>query len=211
MEFTIKIERDNSPESPREDDNLGTMVCWHKRYVLGDEQPNEPPEEWLESLAESLDTSNRLEYWSNRVTEAALQKSADLFQDLYQKAMERVLEQEVIMLPLFLYDHSGITMHTKPFSSPWDSGQVGYIYVTLEDVRKEWSCKRVSAKRRAQVKRMLINEVNTYDTFLRGEVYGYTILDDSDTPVDSCWGFYDLDTLREDVTENLNVALQAAF
>ena len=30
----------------------------------------------------------------------------------------------MVILPLYLYDHSGITMNTCGFSCPWDSGQV---------------------------------------------------------------------------------------
>ncbi|MEK9207298.1 MAG: hypothetical protein AAB922_02370 [Patescibacteria group bacterium] len=33
---TIKIEQDDNPESPRDWDNIGIMVCFHGRYELGD-------------------------------------------------------------------------------------------------------------------------------------------------------------------------------
>lgn len=36
--FTIKVEDDPEPNDPREWDNLGTMICAHRRYILGDEQ-----------------------------------------------------------------------------------------------------------------------------------------------------------------------------
>ena len=36
--FKVKIFHDSAPQSPREWDNLGTMVCWHRKYCLGDEQ-----------------------------------------------------------------------------------------------------------------------------------------------------------------------------
>ena len=34
--YNIKIERDENAYNPREDDNFTTMVCFHKRYDLGD-------------------------------------------------------------------------------------------------------------------------------------------------------------------------------
>ena len=34
--FTVKVVTDDCPESPRDWDNLGVMVCLHKRYNLGD-------------------------------------------------------------------------------------------------------------------------------------------------------------------------------
>ena len=35
--FNLKIEQESYPESPRAWDNLTTMICFHKRYNLGDE------------------------------------------------------------------------------------------------------------------------------------------------------------------------------
>lgn len=34
--YRIEIFRDLNPPNPRNDDNLGTMACFHRRYVLGD-------------------------------------------------------------------------------------------------------------------------------------------------------------------------------
>lgn len=36
-EITVKLILDRDAESPRDWDNLGTMVCAHRRYTLGDE------------------------------------------------------------------------------------------------------------------------------------------------------------------------------
>jgi len=90
--YSIRIEPDDSAESPRTScDNLGHMVCWHRRYSLGDKHEFKEPADFREFLNG---------------------------------------QEGVIYLPRFLYDHSGITMSTGPFSCPWDSGQVGFIYAT---------------------------------------------------------------------------------
>jgi hypothetical protein len=34
--YLIEVEQDDNTESPREWDNLGTMICFHSRYNLGD-------------------------------------------------------------------------------------------------------------------------------------------------------------------------------
>lgn len=44
-----------------------------------------------------------------------------------------------VCIPLYLYEHGSMTMRTYPFGDPWDSGQVGYIYVTDERLEKEYS------------------------------------------------------------------------
>ncbi len=34
--YRLKIENDDWADSPREWDNLGHMICWHRNYNLGD-------------------------------------------------------------------------------------------------------------------------------------------------------------------------------
>lgn len=48
MSIHVKVERDDSPQNPREDfDSPSTMACWHRSYTLGDTQPTENPGDWL--------------------------------------------------------------------------------------------------------------------------------------------------------------------
>lgn len=151
--YMIEIFNDDDPEDPRSWDNLGTMVCFHRRYRLGDKHDFDHPDEAREFLKN-------------------------------KKARH-------IVLPLYLYDHSGITMNTSGFSCPWDSGQVGWIYVTREKVRQEYGCKRVSKKMVERMEGYLRNEVETYDQYLTGDVYGFRITDtETDEEVDSCWGIF---------------------
>jgi hypothetical protein len=84
----------------------------------------------------------------------------------YYKLKER---KDVVILPLYLYDHSGITMNTKGFSCRWDSGQVGFIYVTHETIRKEFGVKRVTQELREKVKGYLEGEVEVYDQYITGD------------------------------------------
>ena len=51
-EIYFRIEVDIDPVSPRDFDPLGTIVTWHRRYFLGDEQPKIDPEEFEETLPE---------------------------------------------------------------------------------------------------------------------------------------------------------------
>lgn len=141
MKITIK--RDPNPINPREDDNLGTMICFHRRYTLGNKHNMDPKE--------ALSFMNR---------------------------------KDIISLPLYLYDHSGITMKTTPFNDPWDSGQVGFIYITKEKIRKEYGWIVITKKRRTKIEEYLQAEVKTYDQFLTGNVWGF------ETENDSCWGFF---------------------
>jgi hypothetical protein len=55
--------------------------------------------------------------------------------------------------------------------------------------------KKLSQKHYADAKKILEGEVETYDTFLRGDVYGYVIENNqpSEEYEDSCWGMYGYD------------------
>lgn len=96
-----------------------------------------------------------------------------------------------VILPLYLYDHGSITMNTTGFSCPWDSEKVGYIFISKEKMREEYSYKRVSKKLIERVKGYLVNEVETYDQYISGDCYGFRITDtETDEEVDNCWGYY---------------------
>lgn len=100
-----------------------------------------------------------------------------------------------IVYPIYIYDHSGITIsvnHTYPYNDFWDAGQIGYIYCTKADIRKWFNIKRVTEKQIQKAREILLMEVKDYDAFLRGEVYGYVLEKDGEV-IDSCFGFYGSD------------------
>jgi len=51
---------DPEPVNPREWDNLGTMVCFHKRYNLGDEPGSKHHFETPSQLLEFLEENGRM-------------------------------------------------------------------------------------------------------------------------------------------------------
>ena len=68
--FRYIAEYDDFAESPRDWDNLGTMVCWHNRYTLGDEQPPFDPAEYRLRLIKDdviidMMTANYVETWDD--------------------------------------------------------------------------------------------------------------------------------------------------
>lgn len=181
------LSTDSDPINPREEyDQVGTMVCWHRNYKLGDEQPTKSGSEWLESLA--VDCDAKLEARLDRLVDKydksphnvnygsqAWRAHWDEFDQEKGKLIWAVLEKHYVILPLYLYDHSGITMSTGSFSCPWDSGQVGWIYCSREKALHEWGGKVFTKKVREKAEAYLKSEVNTYDQYLTGEVYGCCI------------------------------------
>lgn len=196
LEFTLVVKQDEYPDNPREVfDRLGTMVCWHSRYNLGDEQPTNSPKEWLTCLFldYATDQEKRAQV-SQYFTGKPLSECRELL-TYYDNDLDWLIEKEievtsfpdsVIALPLYLYDHSGITISTNAFSCGWDSGQIGHIYVTKEKLKNEG----LVDTPREQIEKYLIGEVKEYDAYLTGEVYGWQIETNEGDILESCWGYY---------------------
>lgn len=107
-----------------------------------------------------------------------------------------------VILPVYLYEHSGLALNTTGFHCPWDSGQVGWIYTTPEKIRAAgWNPD--SADDRAKVEGVLRAEVDEYATWLNGECYGFTLAGDAGGERAAFWGFIGLDACREGAAEQL--------
>ena len=123
--------------NPRvEQDNLGTMACFHRRYLLGDR------------CGLSVEQAREIERRCEVDGTAAL------------------------VVPLYLYDHSGLRISTKPFKCPFDSGRIGIIYATYNDIRRKYGKKRISKKVLEQARLRLFAEVEEYDFYLRRDEEG---------------------------------------
>jgi hypothetical protein len=163
--LTVKIHPDTDPSSPREWDNVGTILYTSSRYNLGDKQ-------------------------------VSSEEIKAIFED-----------KNNICLPVYAYIHGDITLNTTGFTCPWDSGQCGIIYVSKEKARKEFG--RLTKKTMAKVLDNLKSEIKTFDQFLRGEVYGYTLEDSEGNEKDSCWGFLGYsspEALAEEILNDNQVA-----
>lgn len=102
-------------------------------------------------------------------------------------------ENPAVILPLYLYDHSGISISTSPFSCRWDSGQIGFVLVSKKQALEEYGGVRVSSKKKVKIESVLNAEIETYTQYVEGEVYGFQIVDEDDNHIDSCYGFYGRD------------------
>ena len=138
--------------------------------------------------------------WSNLCV-VHISHSNYAFGDVNHNSRESIREAEAEarrngdkILPLYMYDHSGITISLSPFSCRWDSGQVGVVIIPRKTLLTEFSRKRMSQALWENGMRSAKAEVANLDQYIRGDVYGYVIseMDGEDVgeEVDSCWGFY---------------------
>lgn len=89
--------------------------------------------------------------------------------------------------PVYGYVHSGVSLSLKPFSCPWDSGTAGYIAVKRPSRNGEWRTRKNFLAYAAAC-------IETLNAWLAGSCYGFEIVEtDTDTVVDSSWGFIGFD------------------
>lgn len=173
--YQIQISPDENPESPREWDNITTMICFHKRYNLGDSHE-----------------IKHQDYSSWKEMEQAIIKQYN----------------PVIIKPLYLLDHSGITISTHDFNDRWDSGQIGFVLVSRKDALECFGVKRISTAIKKKAEQLLEGEVVTYDQYLRGDVYGYRVKDSEGEEIDSCWGYYGYDHDKSGLLESAFASIE---
>lgn len=190
--YLLEIKQDDYPQNPREwEDNVTTMVCWHRHYDLGDNHSFNDSDEFFDYLLHyicEMDYED-FEHLSTR--------------EKYKLACEN---ENVCIKELNLYDHSGITISTSngyPYNDRWDAGCVGFVYVTKEtafnllneyvlDEKGErikveykhpdgsitWGCKTRELTNdtwKKKAEETIDIDVEVYDYYLKGDVYGFEL------------------------------------
>lgn len=169
QEWRVRLVLDQDPENPRKgQENDWTLVCAHKKYILGDQMIKDPEEMKGVLAAAGL----------NRKT--------------------------ALVKPIYMYDHTGLIFSLRPFSSDWDSGQIGEAFIARTRIKSEFSGKTAAALRGLE------SELDTYQSYVAGEVYGivyetrpaHTFDEDSEQgwkEEAACWGYYGEDSARESI------------
>lgn len=166
--------------------------------------------------------------------------------------MMLLMEPYAEWMPLWLYDHSGISMscgaRVYPYNDHWDSSEIGWILIPKDVTMKElveyvldengepikiehkhenalstWSYKTrplTEETWRERAREVLEGEVEVYDQYLTGDVYGCSLYeadipeDDSEPDweeIDSCWGFYGSDILENGIEDNIGYGFSEAI
>lgn len=176
----ITIHTDEFPLNPRKEyGNAATMACQYGNYDLGDGT--------LELLYDALIEDPMFESCYEGHPDSKRYINPNSPSDCIEAAQRFGFE----VLPLYLYDHSGLTISTSSFSCPWDSGMVGVIFMSKQDMRDNFNVKKVTKFIREKARDLMKAEVEDYDYYLTGQCYGYSIYKDKDSldEIESCYGF----------------------
>lgn len=191
--YMLVVDQDDYSENPKEWDNIGTMLCWHRLYRLGDEHDYASPRDFLEEMVEPY-----------------IEVNTDLENISDSEILSILRENDFIILPIYLLDHSGLSISVSDFGDKWDSGQIGWIYVSPEKIKKEYGAVNENTKKAAQ--KELKAEIEIYDSVLRGNVWYFTLYDTNIREmIDSIGGFIgDIDEIKNDILSYLDCPQEEA-
>jgi len=109
--------------------------------------------------------------------------------------LDKEFQQKSIVVPLHLYRHSGdfISVGTRSTAANgncrWDSGIMGFAFVSKEKLKKEYACKCITKKVIERAMDCLRSEVAAMNAYNDGSVYGVKVVNMRTDAEDSCWGF----------------------
>lgn len=168
--------------SPRDWDNLASMIFWNRSYKLGDEHNFTDPIDFIQDLAEKNGVN------LDSLTDEQKEKFSYL---------EDKIKDNIIIWPCWIYEHSEIAIscgaREYPFNDRFDSGFLGYIYTDKKTIIDNFGNCEDWKKKAAQIFK---EEIKIYNQFLSGEVYAFReyIQEEEGADfedLDSCYGFYE--------------------
>lgn len=190
----LTMDIDECPESPREWDNVATIVprgTKNSSWDISDEGWSIDTEEFAKFLHRKLD-----------------KKCPEIkgLEDIDYIVNCGSVKNYIVCKPVYMYDHSGQTISLHPFGCPWDSGCCGYIFVFKDKILKEFPDAN-DDNWRDKAEEVIKLEIDVYDDYIQGCVYGYRLEEGHTVEhkdlvtgaiwtsteyevVDSCYGFY---------------------
>lgn len=212
--FRVEIWQDEMASNPLEDEEAFILACKHRNYVLGQDTGLSQLDQYLDDLR-SKAFKKRYPYTNfvddetvpcphcnqvdspdngcNECNDGYIDNPFYIYSGLQEveritQALEMPLDfDDSVILPLYLFDHSGLSISTTPFSCRWDSGAVGWAFITKESYLElgfeTWD--------KTQAQTLLIQTVTVYDSYLKGENYGFSIYnEDAEDALDACSGYH---------------------
>lgn len=98
-------------------------------------------------------------------------------------------------LPVSLYDHSGISMRVGAYRS-FDSGQVGWAVIRRSSALY-YGFDLDSDTCEETLLEAIRVDVEMFDAYLTGQVFGFVVEGAAGDNLDSCWGFFDVNDCEE--------------
>jgi len=176
------IRYDDDARNPREDgDNLGYWITCDRKHQSPDEHAE------LEAIVKN--------------TSEEADNQADHIRRIKKSVKNALSEKVLAVYPVVKYDHSGVS-YSLGTAQGWDYSNNGFYIITDRTAKALGTAKK-------DFEQVIKQEIETYNSWINNEVYGFTLFNEQGEVIDSCWGFYDFEGIREHLPkewakENLN-------
>lgn len=164
----LEIMYDRYSESPRKWDNLGYFITVDKNYYSPDRNST------LESIVKE--------------TEDTATSQKEHIKLIKKEVQDQTREKVIAIYPVTKYEHCG-TAYFLGTKQGFDYSNNGFYIVTDKTAK-------VLGTPKKRFEKVIRGEIEIYNKYLRGEVYGFALYDDKGEVEDSCWGFYDVEDIR---------------
>jgi hypothetical protein len=209
VEIEILVDEDMESSNPRQfDGNYTELYIYSRGYTLGDHQLEESglPEIECPTCHGACVVGDQ----EDDCIRCGATGTVDPF--LSEWLVER---KALAVAPLFLHDHSILSIKVGDITvigeqelkrvdtdsrgrfagdgAGWDTSFCGFAIITEE----RWEVSPTEKPMSERLTEAIEVEVEVYDQYLRGEVYGYIVA--RGTPFEeSCWGYLGGDTIRDE-------------
>ena len=175
-ELFVQVQYDDWAESPREWNNLWTILTW-SGYNSIDENPYYDFEEFL----------------SDNLTEkqiANLYKGEPSTKEFFERIEKRFYNLGYLVAPISKYKHGQVS-YSAGVSQGWDARVAGVAMVNINDIKKEYKTTVLSKGLKEKIYGILDSELDTYNSWANGDVYTVSLMDFEGDVVDSLGGIYE--------------------
>lgn len=166
----LVINYDTDTDNPREyAENLGWFLTVDYRYL-------------------SPDNNEMMLNVIKRTGEKA--KNVEEHMEMIKEELETESNVKVLAIyPINKYEHSGVA-YSLGSKSGFDYSNNGFYIITDKT-------QKVLGTKKEDWEKAIISELETYNKWVNGEVYRFTLYDKNGEVEDSCGGFYDIEDIRE--------------
>lgn len=171
----LEITYDSDVDSPRTWSNLGKFIVISSRYNSPDDD-----ETFISIVKE---TSQYATSQENHI-------------ELIKKEIEDLGDKVLYITPVCRYEHSGVS-YSIGTKHGFDYSNNGFYIVTEETLKG--ICEPLSSDE--EYEKQISSEIETYNQWVNGEVYAFTLYDENGEHEDSCCGFYAIEDIKEHLPE----------
>jgi len=205
-EYKLYIWNDEDSLSPRDKDNLWTILCDYKKYNLWDEQFNSSYWELME---------NNFAIHINKKYDIC---DIDDYYNLTTKEFNKIwqwIEKNIFYDILSFTNYSDINLYIGHPKDKWNSWYIWYIYCHKDKIREDFNIKYISEVFKNKTYDIFKWEIETYNQYLSWEIYEY-IFEEREVKIidwkefytereniDSCWWFYSLNDIVDYIDKDI--------